>query len=347
MTKTVEDNGLVDVWAEDGAVQAPDSSKINIGWLSGERPAFQSVNWFFNLVQKSLNYLRRRGVPDWSSDITYEAGDVVNSAGVLYVALEQSTDSEPPSSDWKGVADFSGNIDFSGNNAFTGNNSFSAKLALKSAGALAIDSGAITITGANHLIDAESGTSDTLETIGGGVDGEMVVVRAGDGHAVTLTTSGNIITQDGNDLDLSGGQRALLQYDGALSKFVVVAGPSAGGELPLGTVYINHDDSTNPATLLGYGTWVALQDRMLIGAGGSYTAGATGGSATTTQSSSQLASHYHYLYGDGPGSSWGASLSQVGQSRNGNPTRTQNQGSGSPMTTISPYLGVYMWRRAA
>ena len=31
-----------------------------------------------------------------------------------------------------------------------------------------------------------------------------------------------------------------------------------GGELPVGSIYMNATDPTNPATLLGYGTWEAV-----------------------------------------------------------------------------------------
>ena len=38
-------------------------------------------------------------------------------------------------------------------------------------------------------------------------------------------------------------------------------------------------NNTSPATLFG-GTWVQLKDKFLLGAGDTYTAGSTGGSAT-------------------------------------------------------------------
>lgn len=50
---------------------------------------------------------------------------------------------------------------------------------------------------------------------------------------------------------------------------------------PIGSIYLNATDGTNPATLLGFGTWRRLaQGRMLIDASSSYTAGQTGGSAS-------------------------------------------------------------------
>lgn len=71
---------------------------------------------------------------------------------------------------------------------------------------------------------------------------------------------------------------------------------------PVGTVYTNAGNGTNPATLFGFGTWVALgAGRVLIGAGGGYTAGSTGGSADaivvshshTASSGTESANHTH------------------------------------------------------
>lgn len=50
---------------------------------------------------------------------------------------------------------------------------------------------------------------------------------------------------------------------------------------PVGSIYLNATNATNPATLLGFGTWQRLgQGRMMIDANGTYGAGDTGGSAT-------------------------------------------------------------------
>ena len=44
---------------------------------------------------------------------------------------------------------------------------------------------------------------------------------------------------------------------------------------PIGSIYMNVNN-VSPATFIG-GTWTALTDRVLIGAGGGYTVNATGG----------------------------------------------------------------------
>jgi hypothetical protein len=73
---------------------------------------------------------------------------------------------------------------------------------------------------------------------------------------------------------------------------------------PVGSIYTS-TSSTNPGTAFGFGTWVAYgAGRVLLGAGGGYTAGATGGSAdaitvshshtaSSSFSGSALAGHSH------------------------------------------------------
>ena len=60
---------------------------------------------------------------------------------------------------------------------------------------------------------------------------------------------------------------------------------------PVGAYYIS-SEPTSPATLFG-GTWVRVENRMIIAAGSSYTAGSTGGSATKTLSVANMPAHSH------------------------------------------------------
>ena len=144
---------------------------------------------------------------------------------------------------------------------------------------------------------------------------------------------------------------------------------------PVGSIYMS-TVATNPNTLFGFGTWVAYgQGRMLISADGTYTAGTTGGSATTTLSTANLPSHTHsatttstdsgHTHGSAIGSGFisnGGSESLAGgpnlpfgrpsatASGNANITSTTtigSTGSGAAVTTISPYIAVYMWNRTA
>ena len=60
---------------------------------------------------------------------------------------------------------------------------------------------------------------------------------------------------------------------------------------PVGAYYIS-SVSTSPEVLFG-GTWVRVQDRMILAAGSTYTAGSTGGSATKTLSVANMPTHSH------------------------------------------------------
>ena len=156
---------------------------------------------------------------------------------------------------------------------------------------------------------------------------------------------------------------------------------------PVGSIYMS-TVSTNPATLFGFGTWVAYgQGRMPISADGTYTAGSTGGAATTTISTANLPSHTHsfsattggmnsntththnllglsgaHYVADGGQNQGGQSSNpfSLGSADYGTYTTSTNidhthsvsgttggTGSGTAVTTISPYIAVYMWNRTA
>ena len=66
---------------------------------------------------------------------------------------------------------------------------------------------------------------------------------------------------------------------------------------PVGSIYTNYNVSTNPATLMGFGTWSAVAEgRMLVGkeSSGTFdTATATGGSETQSLDAGDIPSHRH------------------------------------------------------
>lgn len=126
---------------------------------------------------------------------------------------------------------------------------------------------------------------------------------------------------------------------------------------PVGSIYMSVN-STNPGTLFG-GTWTQLQNRFLLGAGSSYTNGATGGSATVTLTTNQIPSHQHELQIQ-TGSTWyKAQVYTIFSGGNGRSSFNWNEGSANSNSRISPtgggqahenmppYLVVYMWKRTA
>lgn len=122
-------------------------------------------------------------------------------------------------------------------------------------------------------------------------------------------------------------------------------------QLPVGSVYINYSDNTNPATLLGYGTWTSLQNRFLIGAGGTYSAGSTGGATTHTLTANEIPSITSSvgLFGStaGGGTAY-INNTTAGGSTNGTCTGiTSTNTGGAAHSILNPYVAVYMWYRSA
>ena len=138
---------------------------------------------------------------------------------------------------------------------------------------------------------------------------------------------------------------------------------------PVGSIYTNATVSTNPATLLGFGTWAAFgAGRVAIGDdGSSFLAGATGGSAdaivvshTHTASSSvtdpghththnlQIASNNTSTPG-GAATAISASTGTINSATTGITVSTTVNSTGSSGTgaNLQPYITVYMWKRTA
>ena len=66
---------------------------------------------------------------------------------------------------------------------------------------------------------------------------------------------------------------------------------------PVGTIYQNADSNKNPgdSDMLGFGEWVRITDKFLIGAGHTYSTGSEGGSINVTLQTANLPSHKHNI----------------------------------------------------
>jgi len=191
------------------------------------------------------------------------------------------------------------------------------------------------------------------QTIGGTLAVTGTTTHTG---AVTLSGGGTSTTPSTGDNSTKIATTAFVQ-NSALALSTIY---------PVGSIYMNTSSSTNPATLFGFGTWTALAPgQMLLGNGGGYSAGATGGSATTTLTYANMPSHSHAINDPGHSHTYqisgnsnqtlsgGPSLANLGLSSSSTGTSftgingTATAGNGTAFTTISPYLVVYMWQRTA
>lgn len=136
---------------------------------------------------------------------------------------------------------------------------------------------------------------------------------------------------------------------------------------PVGSIYINAGVTTNPATLLGFGTWVAFgAGRVMVGLNGSDTLfdalEETGGSkdaivvSHTHTATVTDPGHVHtafglaQLTGGGGGFDWGAGTDatrQVSINATGVTVTNSTTGSSGTNANLQPYITVAMWKRTA
>lgn len=140
---------------------------------------------------------------------------------------------------------------------------------------------------------------------------------------------------------------------------------------PVGSIYMS-TDNTDPSLLFG-GTWEQLENKFLLGAGSTYTAGDSGGSDTHTHTTgdhtltvNEMPKHSGHLptqpsggtiarylstsvltsYGSS-GRGWtevsGSEAMPAGQIAGG--SEAHNHGNTGGSSNMPPYLVVYMWKR--
>ena len=117
---------------------------------------------------------------------------------------------------------------------------------------------------------------------------------------------------------------------------------------PVGSVF-TAVVATNPATLLGFGTWSSIAaGRMLIGldSGDSKfdTVEETGGAETVTLTTTEMPAHTHNVEGSSTGGSGGT---RIDAQTSGKTDVTSSAGSGAAFSIMNPYFVVYFWKRTA
>ena len=227
-----------------------------------------------------------------------------------------------------------------------------------------------TITVAGTLTSTGSASFTTVDINGGSVDGATVGANtASTGAFTTLSTTGlaTLATVDINggaiDGTVIGANSASTVAATTVTATTVTASGNVnttGGELqingtnvlekvyPVGSIYINASVSTNPATLLGFGTWVAFgAGKVIVGLDSSDTdfdtAEETGGAKTHTLTTSEIPSHTHSLStSDNPG---GTGAIEVAGGAPTSTQTTQATGGGGAHNNLQPYIVAYMWKR--
>ena len=204
-----------------------------------------------------------------------------------------------------------------------------------------------------NLTNAVTSTHTELNILDGAT---VITAKINYNDITTLGTveASKTVTTDSNK-DTTGQRN--LTITGALTAASATIGGNAVVTLaniyPVGSVYINATVATNPATLLGFGTWVAFgAGRVMVGIDSTDTdfdaAEETGGAKTHTLSVSEIPSHTHTSSLRGNGEDELQSIPSA--SDNTDPSRTMTTdatGGGQAHTIVQPYITAYMWRRTA
>lgn len=138
---------------------------------------------------------------------------------------------------------------------------------------------------------------------------------------------------------------------------------------PVGAIYLS-TVATNPKLLFG-GEWEQIQDKFLLSAGSTYTAGKTGGSTTHTHNYGiQVGGYYNetvlaessnggvltYNTSNTPSQTEFSAIGSLAALWNGSTTSTTTSsfcqhyrsiGNTSYTNNLPPYLVVYMWKRVS
>ena len=190
-----------------------------------------------------------------------------------------------------------------------------------------------------------TGTLTAQTDLQSALDGKTATGHA---HAASDVTSGTVATAR-----LGSGTADSTKF---LRGDQTWAAPPGGGEaFPVGSVFIGVV-STNPGTLLGYGTWSAFgAGRVLVGLDAGQTefdtVEETGGAKTHTLTAAEMPTHNHQILRERSATTGGATT-QIARTADTSSTVdtavfTENAGSGSAHNNLQPYLVVYMWKRTA
>lgn len=189
---------------------------------------------------------------------------------------------------------------------------------------------------------AAAEASEALNKINGAISTNVVPNGSYPNMSVGSATNAENSTNDGNGdniaetyVKFSDIERLILEHEypvGGSKRYVQYPGMESPGDRWAGTSW--EIDTT-------------MQGRTLIGSGGSFTFGATGGEETHTLTTNEMPSHSHGVpaFTDGPGF-----ISAAANAKNTNNQfdfNTYSNGGDQPHNNMPPYLVANYWKRKA
>ena len=89
-----------DVWANGYDyssihIQNPDNTKKSTGWIYGDKPAYNILNWQHKILSEAIVHIYQNGIPEWDSDTTYNQYARTLYNGLMYIANTANTNEQP------------------------------------------------------------------------------------------------------------------------------------------------------------------------------------------------------------------------------------------------------------
>ena len=121
---------------------------------------------------------------------------------------------------------------------------------------------------------------------------------------------------------------------------------------PIGSMYVNFTNSTNPATLLGFGVWTQIAGRVVAGYDATQSefnaAEKTGGAKTHTLTISEMPAHDHSLNRGNYGNHRREEIAySSGSSAQTTRDAINSEGGGQAHNNLQPYIVGYIWKRTS
>ena len=96
-------------------IEKPDPTKIETGWVFGEKPSHKYFNWGWRELDGYIHHLNEFGIPTWDPETEYKMGSVVLDRPYIYRALTDNQNVYPtdPAStgDWELIGQTLENLD--------------------------------------------------------------------------------------------------------------------------------------------------------------------------------------------------------------------------------------------
>jgi len=103
----IESSWATPVKNDPESVERPKQTKINQGWVYGEKPSHKWFNYGWNKIDEYTHHINSNGIPAWDSTTEYKIGSVVLYNPFIYQSTVDDPTEEPSTgSEWAVVGQF-------------------------------------------------------------------------------------------------------------------------------------------------------------------------------------------------------------------------------------------------